>query len=502
MNRLSFAGPRVDSAGRASLFERAMAALGLALVGSGVGLLIGGDSPLLRAALAAIIALSLFALFELDPRIGIIATMLYLPMIAVTRRLLISKLGWEANDPLLLVAPIVLLAMSLRMFVQENRRLGGDPLSAVVTLITAIAILQSLNPRNGSAAVGAAGLLFTAIPLLWFYLGREFLDQLTTRRLLTCVAAIATVVGAYGLVQLRSGLPSWDAAWAQQAGYSALFGDDGSANMFGTFSSASEFTLYIAIGLITVIAFAVNRRPLALFALPLLLPALFLSSYRGGFVLALVALVVMLAARFTSRSWTPAVIGVLTIAVVFAAPAASAVLTKAAGSASDERVSYQLGGLGNPFDAKTSTVPMHFQRLRDGISRGISDPIGSGSGSTNIASKLNSNSAEQTSQTTEVDFSDAFVAFGLIGGLAFLTAIWLGLSRAWKNYSASRDAVSLAVLGILIVALGHWLSGGHYAVTPLIWLLLGWTAAVSRRPSEAAETADVAAHAPAALIPA
>jgi hypothetical protein len=45
-----------------------------------------------------------------------------------------------------------------------------------------------------------------------------------------------------------------------------------------------------------------------------------------------------------------------------------------------------------------------------------------------------------------------------------------------RLYFDRRDALSAAVLGVLIVCLGSWLNGGYYALSPLVWLLIGWIA--------------------------
>jgi hypothetical protein len=47
-----------------------------------------------------------------------------------------------------------------------------------------------------------------------------------------------------------------------------------------------------------------------------------------------------------------------------------------------------------------------------------------------------------------------------------------------------RDALSLAALGILVITLGQWLNGGYYAVSALVWILLGWIAGKSRAAVE------------------
>jgi hypothetical protein len=74
-----------------------------------------------------------------------------------------------------------------------------------------------------------------------------------------------------------------------------------------------------------------------------------------------------------------------------------------------------------------------------------------------------------------VDIGNAFVEWGIFGGIAYLATVVLALLTPVRLYFQSGDWLALAVLGILVVALGAWI-GGLYAVAPVVWLLLGWVA--------------------------
>ena len=69
-------------------------------------------------------------------------------------------------------------------------------------------------------------------------------------------------------------------------------------------------------------------------------------------------------------------------------------------------------------------------------------------------------------------------------------------ARSCRRYVLQADAVNVALgvgtsliaknpwplLGILVITIGQWLNGSYYAVSALVWILLGWLAA-QRRPS-------------------
>lgn len=455
----------------------------LLAIAVGTATLVVTGSPLLRVALAAALVLCLLALLDADFRVGLIATLTWTCVLALARRMLIEQIGWETNDALLLVAPIVLAVLLLRVFVFERRRLAADRLSYAVLALVALTAIASINPRNGSLAVGLGGMLFMGVPLFWFFVGREYVDRAVARSLLTAIVALATLIATYGFFQSLVVLPSWDRAWVDIAGYGALFLEGNTPNTFGTFSSTAEYTLFIGIAIVAVVAFAVHGRVSMIVVLPLLLPAIFLSSARTSFIFTLLAVVMMLAIRFLPPKAVPFALILSLAALIGGSGAIMGALQQGASSTSNARVEYQLGGLGDPLNREQSSVTLHAELLYDGIRTGMTDPIGRGSGVTNNAVRRFGPGGENAAgfNNTEIDVSNAFVSLGLIGGLVFVFMSIVAFGFAVKAYLFERDAVTLAILGVLIATFGNWLSGGHYAATPVIWILLGTLAAIRLR---------------------
>lgn len=476
---------------RAADASRAMIG-GLLLLALAVGTaaLVVTSSPLLRIALAAALVLCLLALFDADFRVGLIATLVWTCVLALTRRMLIQQIGWETNDALLMVAPIVLATLMLRVFVFERRRLAADRLSYAVLALVALTAIASINPRNGSLAVGLGGMLFMGVPLFWFFVGREYVDRAIARSLLTAIVILAALIAAYGFFQSLILLPSWDRAWVEIAGYSSLFLEGSEPNTFGTFSSTAEYTLFMGIAIVAVVAFAVHGRASMVVVLPLLLPAIFLSSARTSFIFTLLAVMMMFAIRFLPPKAVPFALILSLAALVGGSGAIMGALQQEASATSNARVEYQLSGLGDPLNREQSSVVLHAELLYDGIRTGMTDPIGRGSGVTNNAVRRFGPGGENAAgfSNTEIDVSNAFVSLGLIGGLAFIFMSIVAFSFAVKAYLRDRDAVTLAILGILIATFGNWLSGGHYAATPVIWILLGTLAAIRLQQSSPARS--------------
>src|SRR5262249_4421724 len=126
----------------------------------------------------------------------------------------------------------------------------------------------------------------------------------------------------------------------------------------------------------------------------------------------------------------------------------------------------------------SSTRLVHLKLAWNGITSSVHHPLGEGTAATNGAAGVNASSALAQSQATEVDITNAFVGLGIAGGVLYLGVVALTLYRAVRGYFAGADAM-LGVIGVLIVGLGQWLTGGNYALSSLIWLLIGVVAANS-----------------------
>lgn len=405
------------------------------------------------------------------PRATLCVTLVMLPYLALVRRLLLEFTPWKSTDPLLLVAPIVLVLIVVRLYIIERRPLGRDRISRLVAFVLALTVLEAFNPRGGGLSAGAAALLFTAVPLLWFFVGREFATDRALELILACLVVSACLIAVYGIAQTWDGLPTWDALWVQQTGYAALHVSY-VIRAFGTFSSAAEYAAFLGCAIVVTVAFALDRRPYFLPAIPLLGYALFYESSRGILVTTLAAVLVVLAAR-TGSMGRALVVFAICLAGLIGGVVLERGSLQSASSSSNPLVSHQAAGLLHPLDSKTSTLPTHFSELTSGFTHNIFDPIGRGIASTTEASRL----GDAQAVSTEVDLSNQFVAEGTFGGLAYAALVLCVLAVALRTAVARRDAASLAVLGTLVALLGQWLNGGYWALAPFVWFLIGFLVA-------------------------
>jgi hypothetical protein len=443
----------------------------------------------IRFIFAVAFGLLLIAVTLARPALGITATFVYLVFEAMMRRMLIPVAPWVSADPMLLVGPLVAVVLIVKAFVLDSRPWAPDVISKLVIAVLVITLAEVFNPAGGGIGAGVAGLMFMAVPLLWFFVGREFLrpDQ-QVERLLAVVVVLGTIVACYGLWQTIVGDPPWDVDWLQTpgaVGYNSLY-VGGTARAFGTFSGFSEYGLFVGTALVLSIAFLLRGRLIAVLPLPVLAGALFLASGRAALITAAFAVVVMLGLR-TRRPTTALIVTVAGVGAAFLGLHFGGAALSSAASGSSALVSHQIGGLANPLDPSSSTLLVHAQLVIDGFKSGVSHPFGQGTAVTNNAAGLVQSSPAsdsllgvvgQGSKATEMDISNAFVALGIPGGVLYLLLVVLVLVQALRSYFSGRD-VLLPIIGALLVDAGQWAVGGSYALSPLMWTLIGVVAAVS-----------------------
>ena len=465
--------------------ERIAIPTGVVLVSLVAGAMV--TSPqLLRIGFAGVLAVTVIGLGTRAPRPLLYGLVVWLAALGMVRRLLSH--GFSSGgpaDPLLLVAPFALLILVMaaneRGAFQTRTRLS----TAMMALITVIGF-GAVNPLQGSLVAGLTALVFF-LPLCAFWVGRGFAEDSTLRRMMLVYAICAVPAAAYGLLQISNGFPSWDQEWIERSGYAALQVGD-AVRPFSSFSSASEYAVFLSIAILAWGILARRfARPVSIAAIALLSASVFYQSSRGSVVslLAAVALIVAAKRRLSLGMAITLAVGILALLPLVAGRFAPATYGT---DAKSQLIQHQLEGLANPFDAESSTASAHMSLIVGGIKEGFRQPLGHGISTITIAGKKFGGSLVGG---TEADASNAAVAMGLPGLLAFLAVFWIGFGQAYRLARRTQSPMALLALGVLTVTANQWLNGGRYAVAFLPWLLLGF---VDRRTEDldASERAEAA----------
>ena len=407
----------------------------------------------------------------------LIGLAIWLVALGLVRRLISSGTGASvSHDPLLLVGPAALGALFI-ISVGRGAFRQRTPLASSVLLLSLLALVEAFNPLQGGFLIGLGGLLLVLFPMLAFWVGRVLVDRDLLRLLLRLLSVLAALDAFYGLVQQFAGFPSWDLRWINTSGYAAL-NVGGFDRAFGSFSSAEEYTVFLCIGLVIWVAMFTRGRlvwvALQLMVIGLIGTALVLESERGSIVLAVFALGAMAAARMGRRPSGALLAGAFFLLALYfgVSQFASGSDTQATQTNSVSALtSHLVSGLAKP-TGQQSTLPGHFSRLESGLASGFTEPIGHGTGSITLAA---SNLGSADLLGTELDPSNAAVAFGFVGLLLYLLVAGRGLGTLYRLAALRRDSLSIAVLGVGGVTLLQWLNGDLYSVAWLFWLTLGWS---------------------------
>jgi hypothetical protein len=423
-----------------------------------------------RGAIAVVFAFSFAAVAVVSPRRALYAIVIWLALLGLVRRVSTSIAPPGELDLLLVVAPAVfavLLAVS-----------AGGPsrertfLSSLVLALAVVAALSALNPLQGGFVVGLAGLFFVLVPISAFWIGRTLFDRRAIDSLFTLVGIASVLVALYGLSQTLIGFPAWDQLWieARRDVYASLFVGEEAIRPFSTLSSSAEYARFLGVGAVVFLSTLLAKRHIVpLVGITVLIVAITYASTRTVMVLVMAALAVM------TSAWLRLSVPVATIVAIGATalvPAiANVVLARIGdGNALPQLITHQLEGLADPLNPETSTLLIHLDLVRDGLASAVSEPLGYGAGRVTLAADR----FGAESLSTEADPSNVAVAFGIPGLVLYSALLLVGLYKAYRLAVTDRDRASIAAIGLLVVTLFQWLTGGEYAVAFFPWLLLGW----------------------------
>jgi hypothetical protein len=395
--------------------------------------------------------------------------LLYLPFMSLIRRLLIPVAGWSGLDPLLLVAPVTVLLFFAnwlyRHYLQREPIRDDTFLFKCVRWMLLVDFLQIFNPLQGSILTGIAGVIYWIVPVCFMIISREFVDEKLLKRIFGIVFVIGILVAAYGFKQFLFGFAYFEELWIELSGYTALMVYS-VLRPISTFASGAEYGHYlgvaIIIGWVYVLRGSNALKLPALAGVIFMYINLFIESARGIIVtvtLGMLVITILNARTLWKRLLTAC-----------AASAVLALLFVGMGklNTDNDLIYHSVEGLTDPF-GENSTAVGHIHLMGRGFLLGFSNPIGHGLGSTTIAGSKFSGQAFGS----EVDLSNKFIATGIAGGLLYFLIIVSVLQQAFRKAN-SGEPVYLVILGVLIAEAAQWLTGGHYSVLPLIWIMIGF----------------------------
>jgi hypothetical protein len=453
-----------------------------------VWLLVQGSLNLL--ALLLILA-TLIVASAINKPASICFTLTYLFLLGDIRRLVNMYLGFPSLDPLLLVGPAISILLALPILLRLRLK---DPISRAMLALLAVMCLEIVNPRQGPIVVGLAGAMFYIVPVLWFWIGRQYgTDKLLETVIYKVVIPIAVVAGLLGACQTFVGFLPWESAWIHSSRSIALQLSIGGSfyRAFGFSVNVAEYDELLLVATTCVAAAFFSGRRLYGLLFPGFAVMLFLASSRGAIVKSLFAIAAAWALSSKGgRGWAMRLPFAIALGVGLLALVLSQISTEhnssSSTSAMSASVEHQTSGLEDP---QHSTAGLHATIFLGGFKKGFLNPLGSGIGAVTLGSKLGSSG--DSAASSEVDISDAFVSMGVVGGLLYLYIIWNVCHQAIAFGRTAPKYLGLPALGILAALLGSWLASGQYALAPLSWFVIGVLSRHSHRKASRLLTTDV-----------
>lgn len=442
-----------------------------------------------RFAIAITVSLLLIAFSVVNIRIAIVGTLVYLVFMGDIRRMLIPSVGWSGEDPLLLIGPM--FAIIVFAYAWSSRSVEvNTPLAGWILGLMGIMMLQMLNPRQGGLIVGVAGALFYLIPLAWYWIGRTYATPAFVKQLLFYVVVpLACLSAVFGLYQTFYGFLPYQELWLDIAGSPAFLGSEGIEKPMSFFASPTEYDNFVLSGLAILLAVLFQRRQygVLLLIIPLFV-AVFLGGSRGPvakFIVTAAGLWAVIGS--TKVTWVVRGLLALVLGVAGLSWSLSSVEIEGANERVEFRFERQRRGLTGATN-ENSSAQNHIGMMISGFKQGITNPIGLGLGATTKASGKYGSSV---GGSTEVDSSDVFRSTGLAGGVFYLIILYLIIRSAFQYWTRTRSLLALAMAGVLAINFFLWLRGGQYAISPLVWFLIGALDQFQNMPTAAsADTSD------------
>jgi len=407
-----------------------------------------------------------------------------------------------SGDPLLIVGPLIILCLLLVMSSRRGAFRGRSTMASVVLGLNILALVEVINPGQGTIMVGLGGLLFMLIPVCAFWVGRGLIDETLMRQIVWTVAIFGALTAAYGLYQTFGGFPSWDQTWLKSKSYKALVVQGQAVRAFGTMSSSQDYAAFMSVTLMAWVALLFEKpRPIPRVVHVIVIggvgTALFFSSVRTAAALTIIGLaVVVCAARRLSLLMAVVAAPLLVIVAFFGLQQLGGSSGTGDGTGSEKTptqvlANHQLSGLTDP-TGSNSSLNGHVSATVKGMSKAFSNPVGDGVGSVTLAAGRYNN-GKAFNNNTEFDPGNMSVAFGILGLGGYIAIVLLGLSHTYRMAIARRDPASIFALGVLMAMLLEWFNGDLYASSWLVWLCMGFVDGWETRQKEAAEDLALAA---------
>jgi len=444
------------------------------------------------AALVAAMSLPLMAGIEA----GLFAVIIFEPFRGIVRRAQYLIVDYSPSDPVHLLTPLVTMFVLARLLRQYRFTvLNATPLAPVVSILTAIFVVQIFNPLQGGIVVGISGALLILVPVTWFYFG-QFVTERFVQNTFRAIVFLGLIGSLWGTYQLVFGYPKFEQYWLNNVEFYDSVAVGHVTRAIGSFTSAEEWGRYISMGAVIAFGFTAGARTIAArvgwFCCGGALSAVLLLTGQRTAIFGLILGFLMLVllgvrnARGLATRLTMLLLPVILIAVFVKPPSADDMWSKDEDETVSTLLSHAQRGTLDPTEEESLYVRLKI--WRELVTEVIPyRPLGAGLGAGSL-------SALKYSDGPRLPNSDNFIlviaiACGIPAALLFMWILFratqFGFRIARRSYSSIEKTtlcrIAASLLPVFVLNNIFGLTFSLYAVAPIGWLLIGWVSAEEER---------------------
>lgn len=417
-------------------------------------------------------------------RKGIIAVLIFLPLMAFLRRAVYFMSPYAKYDPIHLIAPALVLFIFVGMLLFHRERLSqtfkSNNLAKYVMVLLGLFVLQIFNPLQGGLLVGLGGAFYYVIPIVWFFVALCYANNQLIRKLMIAIVIIGIITGAYGLCQMTFGFLPFEKYWIETGGFASLHVGR-FIRAFSTFSSPEEYSRYLQIAGVIAFGYFLKRKNLSWLLIFSFIGISTIMTGARSSVFGLAFSVLVLLVIWKAKDIRRAFIRLVLLASAFAVIMSFVPLPISDFDYRSQSIFYTMAGhtargFFNPVGERTfqSRLNLWKRLLTEVVPK---NPVGYGLGSTSIAAQK----FGSWGFGTESYIFALFVNSGVVGGLLFLIITFIALKKGIRLYlrRETDKALSATTLSIIAgLALNNLFGNSFtlYSIAPIGWLLMGWIA--------------------------
>lgn len=265
----------------------------------------------------------------------------------------------------------------------------------------------------------------------------------------------AVVVSVYGWYQYYT-IPDWDAFWVRAVGFEGYLGQLESTKMtvFSTMSERGVLAGFLAFAVIPMMVSKRWRNSLGWFSVAVILSVILLTFVRTAIITIAMAAILF---PVLNRGKNTLQIVVLLIA---AAVIGNFLVARMPGS---EKIATRLGTLGSI--SQDGSFQGRISIAASGVVAILQNPLGTGLGSTGLAGRVNTGTAETVGAIGDNGYLEILYSFGLLGAPFFFAAlalIWKQVATYERKGIRSESLMLFKALfftGAIALLAGNWFSG-------------------------------------------